>query len=166
MFAAADDIISAYKKVVDGEPFGSTFYNDLIQNRYEYEAKETALITTFAILAIIILVMGVFAMSLYMMRQKEKEIAIRKVNGATVGEILVLLGRQSVFNVAIAFVIACPIAWFAMRRWLDGYAYRIDMSWWIFVGAGLAVWLLSLICVLWQSYRAATANPVKALKSE
>lgn len=105
-------------------------------------------------------------MSLYLIRQKEKEIGIRKVNGATEGEILRMLNLDSFIRVLIAFVFACPIAYYAMSRWLEGFAFKIELSWWVFLVAGVIVLLLSLLSVSWQSLKAARANPVDSLKSE
>ncbi len=164
--AVADKVVAAYEDFVGNDRFVWEWGDDVVRSFYEQERRTSMVMGSFTVLVIIIMLMGIFAMSVYVLRQKEKEIAIRKVNGSTIGEILVLLGRQSLASVAVAFVVACPVAWFAIKRWLDGFPYRIEMSWWVFAAAGLAVWLLSLICVLWQSYRAATANPVKSLKSE
>ncbi len=120
----------------------------------------------FTVLVMLIMFMGIFAMSIYILRQKEKEIAIRKVNGSTIGEILALLSRQSVVSVVIAFIVAVPVSWWAMTRWLQGFPYRIDITPWPFIVAGAVVLLLSFACVGWQSWRAATANPVESLKGK
>jgi putative ABC transport system permease protein len=110
--------------------------------------------------------MGIFAMSLYYVRQKEKEIGIRKVNGATVSEIMMLLNLNFIRWIIIAFVIAVPIAYYMMQRWLENYPYRISLSWWVFGLTGLTVLLLSVISISIQSWKAASANPVDSLKSE
>jgi putative ABC transport system permease protein len=120
----------------------------------------------FTLLTIIIMVMGVFAMSLYLIRQKEKEIALRKVNGATEKEVLLLLNIDSLKRVAIAFVVACPAAYYAMTKWFENFPYKISLSWWVFVIAGLAVLLLTLISVSYMTWKAARANPVESLKGE
>ncbi|MDR0371546.1 MAG: FtsX-like permease family protein, partial [Prevotellaceae bacterium] len=120
----------------------------------------------FTLLTIIIMVMGVFAMSLYLIRRKEKEIALRKINGATEREVLLLLNRDSLKRIAIAFVIAVPVAWYAMTKWFENFPYRISLSWWVFVAAGLAVLLLTLVSVSYMTWKAARANPVKFLKNE
>ncbi|PXV66788.1 putative ABC transport system permease protein [Dysgonomonas alginatilytica] len=166
LYKTADKIKDTYSKYNGGELFEARFANDILQKAYEKEEKTSQIISAFAILTILIMVMGVFAMSLYLIRQKEKEIGIRKVNGATEGEILRMLNMDSFIRVLIAFVFACPIAYYAMSRWLEGFAYKIDLSWWVFVVCGLIVLLLSLLSVSWQSLRAARANPVDSIKGE
>lgn len=161
-----DKIKDTYSKYSGGEYFESRFVDDAVQQAYEKEKKTSQIISAFTVLTIVIMVMGVFAMSLYLIRQKEKEIGIRKVNGATEGEILRMLNFDSFVRVFIAFVFACPIAYYAMDRWLEGFAYKIELSWWVFVAGGLIVLLLSLLSVSWQSLKAARANPVDSLKSE
>ena len=110
--------------------------------------------------------MGLFAMSLYYIQQKTKEIGIRKVSGATVSEVMTMLNRDFVKWVAIAFVIAVSIAYYAMNLWLENFAYKTTLSWWIFALAGLMALGIALLTVSWQSWRAATRNPVEALRYE
>jgi putative ABC transport system permease protein len=95
-----------------------------------------------------------------------KEIGIRKVNGAKVSEILVLLNKDFVIWVMVAFVIAAPVAWYSMNKWLESFAYKTSLSWWIFVLAGLLALGIALLTVSWQSWRAATRNPVESLRYE
>lgn len=166
LYTTADKIKDTYSKYNGGEFFESRFIDDIVQKAYEKEQKTSQIISAFAILTIVIMVMGVFAMSLYLIRQKEKEIGIRKVNGATEGEILRMLNLDSFVRVLIAFVFACPIAYYAMSRWLEGFAFKIELSWWVFLLAGVIVLFLSLLSVSWQSLKAARANPVDSLKSE
>ena len=122
--------------------------------------------SAFTILTMVIMVMGVFAMSLYLIRQKEKEIALRKINGATVKEVLSLLNKDSLKRLLIAFAIACPIAFYAMTKWFESFPHKISLSWWIFVVAGIAVFLLTMISVSYMTWKAARANPVDSLKGE
>lgn len=166
LYKTADKIKDTYSQYNGGEFFESQFVDDVVQNAYEKEKKTSQIISAFTILTIVIMVMGVFAMSLYLIRQKEKEIGIRKVNGATEGEILRMLNMDSLIRVLIAFVFACPIAYYAMSRWLEGFAYKIELSWWVFAIAGLVVLVLSLLSVSWQSLKAARANPVDSIKGE
>jgi putative ABC transport system permease protein len=100
------------------------------------------------------------------LQRRVKEIGIRKVNGARVSEILVMLNKGLVKWVALAFLISTPGAWYAMHKWLENFAYKTDLSWWIFAGAGILVLLIALLTVSWQSWRAATRNPVEALRYE
>jgi putative ABC transport system permease protein len=105
-------------------------------------------------------------MSLFASHRRIKEIGIRKVNGARIAEILAMLNSGFVKWVGIAFVIASPIAWYSMHNWLQGFAYKTELSWWIFGLAGLIALCIALLTVSWQSWRAATRNPVEALRYE
>jgi putative ABC transport system permease protein len=109
---------------------------------------------------------GLFAISLYDTRKRTKEIGIRKVNGAKVSEILAMLNKDFIKWVAIAFIIATPIAYYAMNKWLENFAYKTNLSWWIFALAGLLALGIALLTVSWQSWRAATRNPVEVLRYE
>ena len=131
----------------------------------EYERVNT-LITWFSLLAVILSCMGLFALSSYTMARRTKEIGIRKVNGATITQILSLLNKDFVKWVGLAFIIAVPISWYAMNQWLEGFAYKTTMSWWIFALAGISALIIALLTVSWQSFRAAVANPVEALRDE
>jgi putative ABC transport system permease protein len=110
--------------------------------------------------------MGLLGLSLLISQQRTKEIGIRKVNGARVSEILAMLNRDFVKWVAIAFVIATPIAYFAMNKWLENFAYKTSLSWWIFALAGLLALGIALLTVSFQSYKAATKNPIESLRYE
>jgi putative ABC transport system permease protein len=164
--ATSERVAREYANFVGTDRFEWEWADDTVYEFYEAERRTSRIMGAFTVLVMLIMFMGIFAMSIYVLRQKEKEIAIRKINGSTIGEILALLGRQSLVSVAIAFVVAVPVAWWAMSHWLESFPYRIDLKWWVFVAAGMAVILLLFVCVGWQSYRAATANPVNSLKSE
>jgi putative ABC transport system permease protein len=101
-----------------------------------------------------------------MNERRTKEIGLRKVNGAKVAEVIILLNKDFVKWVSIAFLIAIPIAWFIMHKWLENFAYKTGLSWWIFVLAGVIALVIALLTVSWQSWRAATRNPVEALRYE
>jgi putative ABC transport system permease protein len=105
-------------------------------------------------------------MSIFACQRRVKEIGIRKVNGARISEILVMLNMDFVKWVGIAFLIAFPIAWYVMNNWLQGFAYKTELSWWIFGLAGILAIGIALLTVSWQSWRAATRNPVEALRYE
>jgi len=109
---------------------------------------------------------GLFAISFHSSRKRTKEIGIRKINGATVFEMISLLNRDFFRWVIIAFVPACLISWYVMSRWLQGYAYRTELNWWIFALAGLFTVTIAILTVSWQSWRSATGNPVEALRYE
>jgi putative ABC transport system permease protein len=142
------------------------FYDDWIQNMYEQEEKQAKAVKIFALFAILISCLGLIGLIEQIATNKIKEIGIRKVNGAKISEILTMLNRDFIKWVAIAFVIATPIAWYAMNKWLENFAYKTTLSWWIFVLAGVLALGIALLTVSWQSWRAATRNPVEALRYE
>lgn len=166
-FALADQIQKEYTAYTGGE-VGTypQFADAMIQNWYKKESNLSKILSAFTILTIIISVMGVLAMSLYMIKQKEKEIGIRKVNGATEGQMLWMLNKESLIRLLIAFVIASPIAYYAVSTWLEDFSYKIAINWWTFLVAGGIVALLTLISVSYMTWKAARANPVTTLKSE
>ncbi|WP_190810263.1 ABC transporter permease [Flagellimonas sp. S3867] len=143
------------------------FFSDNKLNAYykEYE-RVNKLITWFSILAIILSCIGLFALSAYAMAKRTKEIGIRKVNGATIGQIMTLLNTAFIKWVLIAFLIAVPISWFSMTRWLEGFAHKTSISWWVFGVGGFTTMVIALATVSWQSFKAAMANPVDVLRDE
>ena len=147
-------------------PVEINFFDQAVENMYQSELQFRKTFTLFAGSAIIICCMGIFAMSLFASQKRTKEIGIRKVNGAKVSEILSMLNKDFVKWVIIAFVIATPIAYYAMNKWLESFAYKTSLSWWIFALAGLLALGIALLTVSWQSWRAATRNPVEALRYE
>lgn len=120
----------------------------------------------FTILAILIASMGLFGLTSYTVVQRKKEIGIRKVNGATIGQILSILNKDFVKWIGLAFIIAVPISWYAMNKWLEGFAYKTNISWWVFALAGISALAIALLTVSWQSFQAAIANPVESLRDE
>jgi putative ABC transport system permease protein len=166
LVATAERVRAAYTEFTRSDRFEWQWADDTVRDFYQTERRTSRIMAAFTGLVILIMLMGIFAMSIYTLRQKEREIALRKVHGSTIGEILVLLSRQSLVSVAIAFAVAAPVAWWAMNRWLQTFPYRISTPWGVFIVAGVAVLALSLVCTGWQSLRAATANPVNSLKSE
>ncbi len=133
---------------------------------YKREVGLQKLVQNLTFVIILISCLGLFALNLFISTSRTKEIGIRKVNGARVVEILKLINKDFVKWVVIAFVIATPIAWFAMSRWLENFAYKTELSWWVFALAGLMALGIALLTVSWQSWKAATRNPVEALKCE
>lgn len=147
-------------------PFNYEFLDDTYNNLYKSEQESSVLVTLFASIAIIISALGLLGLAAFAAEQKIKEIGIRKVLGASVQSIVRLLSVSFVKMVIIASIIAFPIAWWAMDKWLQTFAYRISLSWWLFVAsAGIAL-LIALITISFQSVKAAVANPVKSLRSE
>ncbi|MBP2834144.1 ABC transporter permease [Aquimarina sp. U1-2] len=146
--------------------FDYTFLDQKFQAQYDEDTKFNDAFSIFTALAIFIAALGLFGLTSYTCIQRKKEIGIRKVNGASVFKILKLLNIDFIKWVGIAFVIAIPVAWYAMSLWLENFAVKTTMSWWIFVLAGLAALGVTLLTVSWQSYMAANGNPVDALRDE
>ncbi len=149
-----------------GEPFAYAFMDDLFRKTYAAEQKTAVILNIFAVLTILVACLGLFGLATFMAEQRTKEIGIRKVLGATVTQVTQLLSKDFLKLVLIASLIAFPIAWFAMNRWLDHFAYRIDIQWWMFAVAGLAAVAIALLTVSWQAIQAAVANPVDSLRDE
>lgn len=147
-------------------PVEVSFLNDAVENMYQSEIQFRRTFTFFATCAIFISCLGILALSLFTGQQRTKEIGIRKVNGAHVEDILLLLNKDFIKWVAIAFFIATPIAWFSMNLWLESFAYKTEISWWIFIVGGCTALLIALVMVSWQSWSAARKNPVDALRYE
>jgi len=149
-----------------GEEFTYFFLDENIARQYKAEIILGRILSTFSLLGILISIIGLSALSLFISQQRTKEIGVRKVNGAKVSEILALLNRDFVRWVFISFVIATPLSWYAMNKWLENFAYKTNLSWWIFALAGILALGIALLTVSWQSWRAATRNPVEALRYE
>ena len=155
-----------YKQFNPGFPFKYYFTDDEIANRYKAEYTVSKLSRYFAFLAIFISCLGLFGLVTFTAEQKTKEIGIRKVLGASVTGIVRMLSKDFLTLVVIAAVIAFPVAWWAMHRWLNDFAYRVDIGWWVFVVAGIIALLIALLTISFQSIKAAIANPVKSLRTE
>ncbi len=147
-------------------PVEINFLDDAVNKMYEAEIRFRRTFSLFSISAILICAIGILAMSIFASQCRTKEIGIRKVNGARLTEILTMLNSDFIRLVAIAFLVACPISWFAMHKWLENFAYKTEISWWIFVLAGIISFVIALITVSWQSWKAASKNPVEALRYE
>jgi len=159
-------IRDTYRKFRDQRGFSYQFFDDIIDAKYQDETRLKNITLLFSILAITIAIMGILGMALFSIDRRTKEIGIRKVNGARISEVLVMLNRDFVKWIAIAFVIAAPIAWYAMHKWLENFAYKTSLSWWIFALAGLLALGIALLTVSFQSWKAATKNPVESLRYE
>jgi len=159
-------IKSVWDELIPGHFFEYKFYDDIFDNMYKNEEKLGKAINLFSLIAFFLTAMGLLGLVIQRTISRTKEIGIRKVNGATISEVMVMLNKDFVKWVAIAFVIACPIAWYAMNKWLENFAYKTELSWWIFALAGLLALGIALITVSWQSWKAATRNPVESLRNE
>jgi len=159
-------IEAKWKRMANGVPFTYTFMDDDFNKLYQSEKQTGQLFISFAVFAIFIACLGLFGLVTYAAEQRMKEIGIRKVLGARVSGIVGLLSKDFALLVGIAALIAFPFAWWGMSKWLNSFAYRIGISWWIFVAAGAVALLIALLTVSLQTIRAALANPVKSLRSE
>jgi putative ABC transport system permease protein len=163
---AQDAIAQTWKQLVPDYPLNM----ESIGERYEWLHQENKnylqLIGACSLISIFLSMIGLFAISFQSSRYRTKEIGIRKVNGARIWEVMTMLNRDFVKWVAVAFGIATPIAWYAMNKWLENFAYKTNLSWWIFALAGILALGIALLTVSWQSWRAATRNPVQALRYE
>ncbi|HEY6901221.1 MAG TPA: FtsX-like permease family protein, partial [Puia sp.] len=149
-----------------GMPFSYTFMDSDFEKLYHTDQRTGRLFITFAVFAILIACLGLFGLVTYAAEQRTKEIGIRKVLGAPVRSIVVMLSGDFARLVAIAALIAFPVAGWAMNSWLQSFAYRVSLEWWAFVAAGLITTFIALLTVSLQTIRAALANPVKSLKTE
>ena len=155
-----------WKKYNDDVPFEYNFLNDTYDKLYKVEETASKIIMAGMIIALFLAFMGLYAISIYATERRIKEIGVRKVNGARIDEVLIMLNKDFVKWIAIAFVIATPMAWYAMHKWLENFAYKTTLSWWIFALAGLLALGIAILTVSWQSWKAATRNPVEALRYE
>jgi len=155
-----------YKTFNPGFIFDYQFLDEDYQAQYVAEQRVGVLSKYFAVLAIVISCLGLFGLAAFTAERRRKEIGIRKVLGASARSVVMMLSKDFLKLVLIAAVIAFPVAWFGMHQWLQDFAYRINISWWIFGLAGIMVLLIALFTVSFQAIKAAIANPVKALRNE
>lgn len=156
---------AAWKKIYPGGSFHYRFYDELLARLYEKDRQAASLMNIAMCVAIFISCTGLFGLSLFTAEKRAKEISIRKVLGASVASILALLGKDVVRLAIIALLIAAPMAWYGMNRWLQSFAYRIEIGWWVFVQAGLLLIIIAFAAIGFQALRAAVANPVQQLKA-
>jgi putative ABC transport system permease protein len=159
-------LASKWKELVPDRPFEYHFLDEDYDDLYQSEIRLGKVMNLFASIGILLACFGLFGLSSYAIQQRTKEIGIRKVLGANVTGITALLAKDFISLVFIAFIIAAPVAWFAANRWLLDYAYRIKLSWTIFLYTGLLAVLIALITVSFQAIRTALMNPVKSLRTE
>jgi ABC-type antimicrobial peptide transport system permease subunit len=157
---------SVVKSASLGYPFEYTFVDEEFNKLFRTETLIGKLAGVFAALAIIISCLGLFGLSAYTAERRTREIGIRKVLGATERGLATLLSREFLILVGISCIIAFPLSWLIMHRWLENYEYRITISIWIFVAAGLLAMLIALLTVSFQAIKAAWANPVKSLRAD
>jgi len=156
----------SWHKLNPGEPFEYSFLDDDFQKNYLTEIRLSSIVSYFTLIAIIICCLGLFGLATFSAEQRIKEIGVRKVLGASVTGIVALLSKDFLKLVLIAIVIASPLAWYVMHKWLQDFAYRIDMDWWIFVLAGIIATLIAFVTISFQAIKTANSNPVKSLRTE
>jgi putative ABC transport system permease protein len=155
-----------WNNIAPDSPFEYFFYDSYYDHLYKKEALFGKIIFIFSMIAILIACMGLFGLAAFFSERRTKEIGIRKVNGAVVVEILKMLNSEFIKWVVMSFIISTPVSWYAMHKWLQTFAYKTELSWWIFILAGISALAIALLTVSWQSWRAATRNPVEALRYE
>lgn len=155
-----------YTQISPDEIFEVSYLTDQVNNFYQRERNQARIITAFSFLATVLSVMGLFGISLISISKRTREIGIRKVNGSTISEILLMLNTDFVKWVFVSIVISVPVSVYLVKSWLERFAYRTDMSWWIYASAGLSAIVVAVLTVSWQSWKAATRNPVEALRYE
>jgi putative ABC transport system permease protein len=159
-------IESTWKKVLPEYPFSYQFLDDHFRELYRTDAQVSQMVAIMAGLAILISCLGLFGLASFSAEKRTKEIGIRKILGASVKDVVFLLSKHFVGLVLIGNLIAWPLAWLALNRWIQGYAYRVAISWWVFVLAGVAALVIALVTVSYHAINAALSNPVKALRAE
>ncbi len=155
-----------FKKYNGQYPFGYAFLDDMFDSLYQSEQREGTLFTDFAAIAIFISCLGLLGLAAYTAQVRTREIGVRKVLGASVGGIVQLLAKDFIKLVLISILIASPLAWYFMHKWLQDFAYKINISWWVFALAGTMAIVIAFITISFQAIKAAVANPVKSLRSE
>ena len=161
-----DQIKKVWEKLSPFEPLSFMFYDDFFQSMYVKEEKLASSISFFSLIAIALTCMGILGQIFMICLSRVKEIAIRKINGAKIAEILFMLNRDFILLFGIAFVIASPVSYYIGKKWLANFAFKTSLGWWIFALAGLVTLIIIIVTVSWQSWRAATRNPVEALRYE
>ncbi|MCC6287433.1 MAG: ABC transporter permease [Chitinophagaceae bacterium] len=164
--AALQALEHKWKQFFPETPYEYTFLDENFDRLYEAEQRQANIFTSFACIAIFIACLGLFGLSAFAISQRIKEIGVRKVLGASTNALVVLLAKDFMKLVAIAAVVAFPVAWYAMNNWLRDFAYRVNIHWWVFVIAGLIAALIAFATVSFQAIKAALANPVKSLRTE
>jgi putative ABC transport system permease protein len=164
--AALATLKSTWQKYLPDLPYQYTFLDENFSKLYEAEQRQGTIFTIFACIAIFIASLGLLGLSAFAITQRIKEIGIRKVLGANISTIVTMLSKDFLILVAVSTIIAFPVAWYFMHKWLQDFAYRIGMPWWIFIIAAILAGFIALFTISFQAIRAATANPVKSLRTE
>ena len=163
---ALDYVKQQWKDVAENIPFDYFFLDDEYNSLYKAETQTGSLFTLFTFVSILIIVLGLLGLIAFIANQKTKEIGIRKVLGASIGNILLLLSKKFIAWVLVANIIAIPVAYYFMNKWLQSFAYRVEIGWWVFVLSGGIALVIALATVSFQAVKAAIANPVESLRYE
>jgi putative ABC transport system permease protein len=155
-----------WKKIFPDYPIDYQFFDEWFNQMYAKDERFANAISLFGFLAISISCLGILGLAIFSSERRTKEIGIRKVHGATVNDLMILLNKDFIKWIVLAFIIACPIGWYAMNKWLEDFAYRIEITWWMFILSGGIALLIALATVSFQAIKAATANPVESLRYE
>lgn len=155
-----------YKKYAGDLPFSYSFLDKQFEEKYRADQRAGMLFKLFALIAIFISCLGLLGLATYMAQVRTKEIGVRKVLGASIANVVNLLGKDFILLVALAILLAVPAAWYGMNKWLEDFAYRITIRWWMFALAGLLAILIAMATISYQAIKAAVANPVNALRNE
>ncbi|MDH6304548.1 putative ABC transport system permease protein [Parabacteroides sp. PF5-5] len=166
MYAAMDHVKATLQDVSPDYPFKVKFFNDVINDLYIKERSLTSLITWFSLIAVLISIVGVFGLVVFESEYKRKEVGVRKVLGSTTAEILAMFNKRYVRILTVCFIVAAPIAWYAVHTWLQSFAYKTPMYWWVFALSFLIVTMITTATVTFQSWQVANANPVDSIKTE
>jgi putative ABC transport system permease protein len=161
-----ESMSKVWHAVIPNIPFAYSFVDQDFQKNYDKDQMTSRIVVYFTVIAIVIACLGLFGLSAFAAEQRTREIGIRKVLGASMASVMVLLSKDFLRLVVIALLIACPIAWYGMNRWLDNFAYKTEISWWIFIGAGALAVLVAFVTISFQSIRTALSNPLKSLRTE
>ena len=159
-------IEAKWNQLAPGQPFSYTFMNESFNDVYKAEQRIGKISLAFAFFTILVACLGLFGLVTFIAEQRTKEIGIRKVLGASITGIVAMLSKDFIKLVIVSICIASPIAYYAMYSWLQDFAYRIEISWWVFVLAGVLVVLIAVLTVGFQAVKASIVNPVKSLKTE
>jgi putative ABC transport system permease protein len=161
-----NDIKAKWNGYSASAPFSYYFLDDQFASLYKTEEQTGQIFTSFSVIAIIIACLGLFGLAAFMIRQRVKEIGIRKVLGASTTSITAMLSKEFLKLILIASLISFPLTWYAMNKWLQDFAYRVTIEWWVFILAAVIALLVAAITISFQSVKAALANPVNSLRSE
>ena len=164
--AALHGIATVWTRYIPAQPFEYNFLDDSFNNLYKTDIKTSRLILIFSLIAIIISAMGLFGLATYTAERRAREISIRKILGATVQQITTLLSKEFILLVLIAILIASPLAWWLMNKWLQDFAYRININSWFLIASGGLALFTALLSVSAQAIKTAIENPVKNLRAE